>query len=92
MRFASAGRTLARSAFARVLAAPPPLGASKRSALRPPLRATTPLLQRRAAHAAAAGMDATEQYLFDLNGYIVVPQARRTPTRMVRPPKTDAGL
>jgi hypothetical protein len=91
MRFASAGRTLARSAFARVLVAPPPPGASRRSALRPPLRAT-PFLQRRAAHAAAAGMDATEQYLFDLNGYIVVPQARRTPTRMVRPLKTDAGL
>jgi hypothetical protein len=69
MRFASAGRTLAR-----VLAAPPP-PASRHAALRPPpLRAAS--LQRRVAHASAAGMDAMEQYMFDLNGYIVVPQAR----------------
>ena len=34
--------------------------------------------QRRslAAHA-ASGMNETERYFFDLNGYIVVPQARR---------------
>jgi hypothetical protein len=69
MRFAAAGRTLAR-----VLVAPPPPASRHACHLRPPLRAAT--LQRRAAHAAAAGMDAMEQYMFDLNGYIVVPQAR----------------
>lgn len=59
------------------------LAASARSLLARTHRQHTGALRRSLAAHAASGMNETERYFFDLNGYIVVPQARR----LVAPPQ-----
>jgi hypothetical protein len=66
MRVAAAARSLARLAPSSL----------RSPAHARPLHAPSPALRRGAHASASAGMDAMERYFFDLNGFIVVPQAR----------------